>query len=295
MPVSGKVSQHSTGKLQALQKKHREQAFGGRKPVAGGIETHHRKYKKRPRKIRIQALAETALGRDGKKFEGTYDMSGADKGDPRPDVPELLQLWTDGSYEPRSKSGISGAGVVHLGELSTLDNLYWIEHSVWIGKNVGDNNDAEIYAIARALILAAMIAERNSETLKRIVIYTDTQCIKQLHTRKYSVLGPMLNEPWAIELILELADKLSGRGISLKICWVKGHNRCTGNERADQAATKAVEGLARHLSLHDHSDADKLPRHWEGKDSNTLDEFRHRKSGKRDAKYRLALALRLLP
>jgi len=130
-----------------------------------------------------------------------------------------IYIYTDSSqYYGKNKCGIGFIVVNKRGNII-------LEFGKQL-KNI-TNNQGELLAIYYSLLFI----KDNLSSIKKAVIYSDSL---------YSV--KVLNRKWRyrsnktlIEMILSEIDYLR-KYIRLTICWIKGHNGCPFNSRADQIA-----------------------------------------------------------
>lgn len=121
----------------------------------------------------------------------------------------------------------------------------WRTRAVPLGRNVGDQHDAELFGVCLAL-RAAVERRRAGDDSKNITIYSDSKkavemLMPKLHDHKDFpvILGPVpANRKWTFEEILDLADELAS-DTYIHVRWIKGHNGIIGNAKADKAATTA--------------------------------------------------------
>ena len=152
-------------------------------------------------------------------------------------------IWTDGS---RLEDGRVGAAAV-----------WWREEGVeppWIGPNsgrrynpgrrdagwtgrrfhLGKNKevfDAELYALYRA---AKILDERGEEGQDYTILSDSTAALERAASDR---MGP--GQRFAVA-IMEIHDRLAGRGNTLTLRWVPSHQGVEGNETADEWANEAA-------------------------------------------------------
>lgn len=108
---------------------------------------------------------------------------------------------------------------------------------------VVSNNIGEMFAVLRALMHAL------EYDVKALQIFTDSEYVRQgleswIHGwqrnnwLKSDGTPPKNVDYW--KQLIEMRDRLEGRGTKVKINWVRGHNDNYGNERADRLATVGV-------------------------------------------------------
>ncbi|KAF2491917.1 hypothetical protein BU16DRAFT_564398 [Lophium mytilinum] len=151
--------------------------------------------------------------------------------------------WTDGSLIKNwNKDEISAAGVAWM----VAHGNAFEKAEYPIGRNLGDSNDAELFAIAAALELALRGVQAGSKA--SIVIYSDSQAIlKALKNGNSTILGPMGSGKLALSLAYERAERLKEERIPLTLRWIKAHSKSAGNVAADQAAGAASENYKNFL------------------------------------------------
>ena len=127
-------------------------------------------------------------------------------------------FWVDGACS--GNPGPMGIGIV-----ATCSNGVKVHSRDYARpKGPGTNNRAELLAVQDALL---MVAEEHRATAT-VVIVTDSQYVHGL-----------LTLPWKAKENVELVAKLREltrkfKGLNVK--WVRGHDKCVENHRADQLA-----------------------------------------------------------
>jgi ribonuclease HI len=144
-------------------------------------------------------------------------------------VPELVEIWTDGGCKPNPGPGGWGAILRFRGRTRELSGA----------ETATTNNRMELVAAASAL-----------EALTRpcrVTLRTDSQYVKNGITRwhtgwvrrnwRNAAGDPVAN----MDLWRRLLD--AAKPHEVEWLWVRGHSGEPMNERADQLATEAREGL----------------------------------------------------
>ncbi|KAI8932951.1 hypothetical protein NX059_010420 [Plenodomus lindquistii] len=150
---------------------------------------------------------------------------------------QVLLYWSDGSY----RSGFLGAGVAtcvrHHDDVKNFSSEYAL------GFETGDNEDAELFAIAAALGLAKCDIEREDDSKIELVrVFSDSQsALLALKCRNNRRFGPLLAPKTALEGVYERCKWLHDRGVPVELQWVKGHASSLGNKLADKVAGQVVK------------------------------------------------------
>jgi ribonuclease HI len=132
--------------------------------------------------------------------------------DVRSAFPSHRAIYTDGS---KTQNRVSAAAVVHGREL---------------GIRIPDQSSI-FTAEARALLLALECIETSRK--HKFIIFTDSfSCLRALSNRK-------LDHPLIQQFLIKLTS-LTIAKYDIHLCWVPSHVGIPGNERADQAATRAL-------------------------------------------------------
>lgn len=132
--------------------------------------------------------------------------------------PEHTAIYTDDS---KSAAG-TGAGVVIFNEpqdTTTIQTALPETTSVF---------QAELFSIREAMLWIS----NNGQTIKIYHIYSDSRSALQ------AIVGLEQQNRTALQ-IYKLACHLQGKGLCIKLFWIKAHAGHVGNEAADQAAKEA--------------------------------------------------------
>ncbi|KAF2271867.1 ribonuclease H-like protein [Westerdykella ornata] len=149
-----------------------------------------------------------------------------------------VTFYSDGSYTPAN--GLLAAAIAFQDPRGG-----WQTRAAPLGRNVGDQHDAELFGVCLAL-RTAVERKRAGDDFRNITIYTDSKkavemLMPKLHDDKDFpiILGPVPAEgKWTFEEILDLADELA-QDSYIHVRWIKGHNGIIGNAVADTAAKTA--------------------------------------------------------
>jgi ribonuclease HI len=105
------------------------------------------------------------------------------------DLGHALVYWVDGSYAMHGvKAGLLGAGVVWL------DGDDYLYRTYKLGYHTGNNEDAEVFAIAAALGRAKKEVAKNKE-IRLVKVYSDSKGVLEGLARGNKVTYRMLLEP----------------------------------------------------------------------------------------------------
>jgi ribonuclease HI len=142
---------------------------------------------------------------------------------------QALAYWTDGSC---GNNGLSAAVV-------------WVEQKGWLTRGfkingaTGSSGDAELYALAAAMLIAVDKVKLQND-VKLVRIYSDAKSLLQsLAKRSPSSLGPTISRKYALVVLHEQAEWLEECGVRVELTWVKGHHNSAGNKLADRVAKQA--------------------------------------------------------
>jgi ribonuclease HI len=199
------------------------------------------------RKERMCRLQQAILGPGGRIFNGRIIVP-SDIDARMPDSVRLqdistaiildlaLVYWVDGSYgHQRKAEGFMGAGVVWQDR--GIDRF----QSYKLGRRTGNNEDAEVFAIAAALGKAKEEVDQGRD-FELVRVISDALCVLTgLRRGTQCRFGPMLTKRTALQAIYERADLLTSLGIQVELMWVKGHSKSEGNNLADKVANQAVK------------------------------------------------------
>jgi len=113
-----------------------------------------------------------------------------------------------------------------------------------LGRNNGNSEDAEIFALAAALDLA--VKSGNEGTKPRVVrIFSDAKSVLESLARgEYVRFGSMIGARSSLLDLYHHAEWLGHMGAKVELVWVKGHANSEGNKKADVCADWAVEEQA---------------------------------------------------
>jgi ribonuclease HI len=150
-----------------------------------------------------------------------------------------IVYWADGAYGVQgAQEGFMGAGVVWQDE----KNIYSMHYK--LGRRTGNNEDAEVFAIAAALGRATKEVKR-SKDIRLVRIITDAMNVLEKLARGIQWrFGPMLAKRTALQGLYERTEWLTAQGVSVELVWAKGHSKSEGNRFADRAAHRAVKEQA---------------------------------------------------
>jgi ribonuclease HI len=140
----------------------------------------------------------------------------------------MITIYTDGACR---KGMIGGWGVLYEDDEQTIE-LYG-------GATATTNNRMELTAVLEGLRLA-----RQESSAGDIVIYTDSRYVCngltdwmtnwKKNNWQTANKTPVLNK----DLWMDLDAVMMSR---VRLAWVKGHNGCEGNEKADELANKGCD------------------------------------------------------
>ncbi|KAF2124678.1 hypothetical protein P153DRAFT_253058, partial [Dothidotthia symphoricarpi CBS 119687] len=197
------------------------------------------------RNDRLHRLHDAIVG-TGRAFKGklTHNPQDASSQDPAnlSDISNLSEAgraaiyWTSGS----AQLGYMGVGVVW--QEKALGSGRWQEAEYPIGYNTGTISDAQAFGVAVALGLA-VDKVKEGKSLKVVRIFTHSPgMISSLHKQKYTSLGPMLGDRFALLDLYERSDWLVKHGVEVELVWLKnkGHVKSKAVRLADEAADRAA-------------------------------------------------------
>lgn len=149
-----------------------------------------------------------------------------------------LSFWSDGS---RLENRRTGTGIVWKTE-----DGHWHTRKIYLGKNK-EIFDAELYGIDQALNLAlragrprarpsSQVTRQRLSNLRKVYVWLDSR--SAINRIKNLAAGP---GQWLARRIYDNTRTLLEYGINVEICWIPGHAKIEGNERADRAAKEAAE------------------------------------------------------
>jgi ribonuclease HI len=147
-------------------------------------------------------------------------------------IPNTLVLWVDGStsYTPKNGAAWSGSAVVYYD--STVEQ--WAEYGFTM--STGDNNSAELLAIAEGLKIAIGHVQGDC-TKTDIVLFSDSQTSLGYIYELYKPPGKMEHEI-LLERIFMRSEELEELGVKLELHWVPGHKGILGFKRADMLSRR---------------------------------------------------------
>lgn len=131
-------------------------------------------------------------------------------------------VYTDGSCKP-TNPGYCGCGIVIIDK---EDNIIHQE-AIYLGE--GTNNIAELTAIKLGLDWI----KNNGDSWNSHVIYTDSNYAVGILTKNWKASKNQ-------ELVAEIRSLVENFP-NTSIAWIKGHNKNTFNELADELANLAVD------------------------------------------------------
>lgn len=136
-----------------------------------------------------------------------------------------------------------------------------------------------------------MVRDNNAKFTK-LRLFTDSNAVlKQLKSRSYTILGPLLEGKWAIEELFEHVNFLKDHGIQIHLQWVRGHGECEGNRMADRAVARGIKDLRTTLPPRNRKMDVVVPRHIVERGEDTVAEFHFRAFSKHHSLYHGNLSL----
>ncbi|KAI0474894.1 hypothetical protein GGR56DRAFT_675077 [Xylariaceae sp. FL0804] len=146
---------------------------------------------------------------------------------------DVLALFSDGSIN-FSKGG--GAGVAFQ------QNGHWSGKAFALDRLEIDSYEAEAEAIGEAFNTAAEMLAPHHKTVE---VFTDHQGLFEAYSGLHE---PKEAQKPAFGRVLEAGAQLEGRGVEVRLTWVKGHGVWAGNTMADSLARLGAEASAKELN-----------------------------------------------
>lgn len=137
----------------------------------------------------------------------------------------VIEIYTDGSYQPSVNPDVSGWGFVVAGKNVTGSGV--------VEKPVSRNIDGELMAVKEALLWI----QKQSGNQKYAIVY-DYQGVGAWAKNEWKANTPLTQgyKDFVSNILMEFAL----RGIKVSFIWVKGHSGNHYNDIADDLATGAV-------------------------------------------------------